>query len=302
MPLPSGFPELAGLDLFVSAVRLGSMSRAAAAHRITQPSASSRIRTLERQVGITLLERSPSGSRPTPEGSVVAGWAEGVLRAADELATGIAALKAEATGLLRVAASFTVAEYLLPPWIENFFRNRPADSVALDVANSARVLEHLVAGDIDLGFIESPAPTPAMHEQVVALDELITVVSPRHPWTRRPSIPLEALASTPLVLREQGSGTRDALIQELLRLGYDAPASALDLGSTSAVRAAVMNGSSPTVISRLAVVGDLDAGTLVEIAVPGLTIERRLRAVWPQRSELPSLARAFLSELPDLDA
>lgn len=300
LPLPPNVPDLAALDLFLSVVQLGSMSRAASAHFITQPSASSRLRTLERQLGITLLERSPTGSRPTPEGSVVAGWAEGVLQAAEQLATGVAALKAEATGLLRVAASFTVAEYLLPPWLENFFRNRPDDSVALEVANSAAVLERLKTGTTDLGFIESPLPTPTMNEQVVAHDELITVVSTKHPWTRRDSIPIEALATTPLVLREKGSGTREALEEELLRLGFGAPTSVLDLGSTSAVRVAVMTGSSPTVISRIAVQDDIEAGSLVEIEIPGLQIERRLRAVWPKRADLPPLASSLLKQLPNL--
>ncbi len=300
VPLPTNTPELAGLDLFLSVVQLGSVSRAAKAHLITQPSASSRLRTLERQLGITLLERTATGSRPTPEGSVVAGWAEGVLQAAEQLSTGVAALKAEATGLLRVAASFTVAEYLLPPWLEHFFRNRPDDSVALEVANSTAVLERLDSGATDLGFIESPLPTPTMNEQVVEHDQLITVVSPKHPWTRRHTIPIEALATTPLILREQGSGTREALEEALLSLGFDPPASALDLGSTSAVRVAVMNGSSPTVISRLAVKDDIIAGSLIEVEIPGLSIERRLRAVWPKRADLPPLATALLKQLPNL--
>ncbi len=300
MPLPPTFPELASLDLFLSVVRLGSVSRAAAAHQVSQPSASSRITNLERQLGITLLERSTTGSRPTPEGSVVAGWAEGVLQAAEQLATGVDALRSEATGLLRIAASFTVAEYLLPPWLENFLRNRPEDSVALDVANSATVLERLDAGTIDLGFIESPLPTPRMNSQVVAIDELVTVVSPQHPWARRAAIPLEALATTPLILREKGSGTREALEAELEQHGYEPPASVLELGSTSAVRVAVINGNSPTVVSRLAVAGDIDAGSLVPIEVPGLMIQRQLRATWPKRGALPPLARALLKQLPDL--
>jgi len=301
VPLPSTFPELGALDLFLSVVQLGSLSRAAAAHHITQPSASSRIRNLERQLGITLLERSPSGSVPTPEGSVVAGWAEGVLRAADELAIGVAALKAEASGLLRIAASFTVAEYLLPPWLEQFLRNRPDDSASLDVANSTAVLDRLAAGTIDLGFIETPLPTPTMYEQVVALDDLVTVVAPNHPWARRPNIPIEALATTPLLMREHGSGTRDALQAALADLGFDAPSIALELGSTSAVRVAVMTGTSPAVLSRLAVSADVDAGSLIAIDVPGLHITRRLRAVWPRRSELSPLSQALLRQLPSVE-
>lgn len=303
MPLPPTFPDLAALDLFVSVVQLGSVSQAAAEHQISQPSASARIRNLERQLGLKLLTRSPTGSTPTAEGSVVVGWAESVLRAADELGAGVDALKATATGLLRVTASFTIAEYLLPPWLEQFLRNRPDDSVALEVANSAAVVERVAGGTIDLGFVESPLVTrTGLRSQVVATDELITVVAAGHPWARRDEISLDALATTPLVLREKGSGTREALEHALDALGYDPPASVLALGSTSAVRVAVINGSSPTVISHLAVADDIEAGSLVKVEVPGLHIARQLRAIWTARGTLPPLAQALLAQLPSLDA
>ena len=135
MPLPPTFPELASLDLFVSVVELGSVSRAAEAHGITQPSASSRIKHLERQLELRLLDRGPGGSVPTDAGVVVAGWAEGILRAAHQLSAGLSAFQAEQTGRLRIAASFTIAEYLLPQWLDRFSRAHPRDSIALEVAN-----------------------------------------------------------------------------------------------------------------------------------------------------------------------
>lgn len=298
MPLAPTTPELSALDLFVSVVHLGSLSRAAAAHHITQPSASARVRSLERQLGITLLERSPSGSVPTAAGSLVAGWAEGVLRSANELNAGVAALKARRSGRLRVAASFTIAEYLLPPWLEQFLRNRPGDSIKLEVANSAVVLERLVANAADLGFVESPIETPTMSQQIVAFDRLVTVVGRSHPWATMAAVPLEALLTTSLVVRERGSGTREALEQALAELGHPPPPAALELGSTSAVRAAVMSGGPPTVVSHRAVAADLEAGSLVEVPVDDLRIERRLRAVWPVDRELPVLATALLAQLP----
>ncbi|MGH1488973.1 MAG: LysR family transcriptional regulator [Acidimicrobiales bacterium] len=298
MPLQPTTPELSALDLFVSVVNLGSLSKAAAAHQIAQPSASTRIRSLERQLGVTLLDRSPTGSVPTTAGSLVAGWAEGVLRSANELNAGVAALKARRAGRLRVAASFTIAEYLLPPLLEQFLRNRSEESIKLEVANSTAVLDRLEAGTADLGFIESPTPTPTMNEQLVAYDRLITVVGRSHPWARLQTVPLEALATTSLTVRERGSGTREALEAALIERGYDAPVSALELGSTSAVRAAVMAGGPPAVISHRAVGPDLDAGSLVEIDVPGLRIERRLRAVWPIDSDLPPLAEDLLAQIP----
>jgi DNA-binding transcriptional LysR family regulator len=297
MPLSPSFPELAALDLYASVVELGSLGRAARAHGIAQPSASSRIKNLERQLGVQLLERSPTGSVPTPVGVVVAGWADNILRAAGELEAGLSALKAEEQGRLRIAASYTIAEYLLPTWLGRFLSDHPDDTVALDVANSTTVLQRLESGEADLGFIESPIDVPAMSEQTVATDHLITVVAPRHPWAGARQVSMAELAATPLVMREKGSGTREALEAELRHANMPAPHSVLELGSTSAVRSAVINGNSPTVISRLAVVDDLASGQLVEVAVDGLVISRNLRAVWLKRNPLPRPASDLLRSL-----
>ncbi|MEM7142688.1 MAG: LysR family transcriptional regulator [Actinomycetota bacterium] len=297
MTLPPTTPELHALDLYVSVVELGSLSKAASRHRITQPSASGRIRSLERQLGITLLERTPSGSTPTVAGTLVAEWAESVLRSADELNAGVAALKARRAGRLRVAASLTIAEYLLPAWLQQFLRTRPADSVKLEVANSSAVLERLRAGRADVGFVESPDSTTDMTEQVVAHDRLRVVAGNDHPWARLGAVPLEAIVTTPLILREVGSGTRDAFEAALAEHTDMRPTAALELGSTAAIRAAVIAGGPPTVISERAIQGDLDASVLVAVEVPGLRIDRRLRAVWPRSKELPPLARALLDQI-----
>jgi len=297
MPLPATFPDLQSLDLFVSVIELGSVSRAATAHGITQPSASSRLKHLERQLGMRLLDRGPGGSRPTDAGVVVAGWAEGILRAAHELSAGLSAFQAEQTGRLRIAASFTIAEYLLPQWLDRFSRDHPRDSVALEVANSTAVVDRLRQGAADLGFIETPSELDGLDQLVVAHDELVAVVAPSHPWAQRRSVPVEALAATPLVMREAGSGTREAFEAALRTLGLGAPTAVLELGSTSAVRAAVVHGNAPTVISRLAVAAELDVGQLTEIDVPDLVIGRELRAVWPAGTDLPTLARALLDDL-----
>lgn len=297
MPLSPSFPELAALDLYTSVVELGSLSRAARAHNIAQPSASSRIRTLERQLGIQLLDRSPTGSVPTASGWVIAGWADEILRAAHDLEAGLSALKAEQTGRLRVSASYTIAEYLLPSWLGRFLRDHPDDSVSLDVVNSTAVLAQLERGQADIGFIETPLDTPSMSEHVVARDELIAVVPAAHPWSDGQVVTLGELARTPLVTREQGSGTRAALDEALRRAELPAPRSVIELGSTAAVRSAVVTGNSPTVISRLAVATEIASGQLVEVDVRDLTIERRLRAVWPTAKPLPPLAESLLRSI-----
>jgi len=294
VPLPPTTPELHALDVYVSVVELGSLSRAAARHHITQPSVSGRIRTLERQLGLTLLERTPNGSHPTVAGRVVAEWAEGVLRSAEELNVGVAALKAQRSGRLRVAASLTIGEYLLPGWLQQFVRRHPGDAVTLDVANSTAVLDLLRRGRADLGFIESPGAVDDMTEQVVAHDRLRLVVGRSHPWARRQSISVDAVVTTPMVLREPGSGTREAFEAALRGLADTEPIAALELGSTAAIRAAVIGGGPPTVISERAIEGALEVGDLIALDVPGLEVSRRLRAVWPRTTELSTPARDLL--------
>ena len=159
------------------------------------------------------------------------------------------------------------------------------------------MIDRIEHGAADLGFIETPSELSGLEEEVVGHDELVTVVAPSHPWAARGAVPVEALAATPLVMREAGSGTREALAAALRDLGLGEPGAVLELGSTSAVRAAVVHGNAPTVISRLAVAAEVAAGQLVEIDSPGLRIGRDLRAVWPAGSEPPPLARALLDEL-----
>lgn len=298
MPLSAQFPDLTALDVFTTVVEVGSLGKAAKVHGIAQPSVSVRMQNLERQLGLTLLERTTTGCIPTPDGIVVAGWADEILGAARNLEAGLKALKAEQVGRLRVAASYTIAEYLLPAWLGSFSRDNPRDTIALDVDNSTVVLEKLDRGEADIGFIETPLATPSMDEAIVGRDQLVTVVPPAHPWAgRRQRVTMDELSETPLVMREKGSGTREALEQALDDAGHGPPVSVLELGSTSAVRSAVLTGNSPTVISRLAVASEIADGLLTDVEVVGLHIERDLRAVWPSGKPLPKLAALLLEDV-----
>jgi len=114
VPLPPRVADLGPYDLLLSIAERGSMGRAAAAHGVSQAAVSARVRTLEAALGVTLLERSPRGTTLTPAGALVVGWARSAVDAAEALEAGIASLRAEQSSRLRVAASLTVAEYLLP--------------------------------------------------------------------------------------------------------------------------------------------------------------------------------------------
>lgn len=297
MPLPADTPTVSSLDLFVSVVHLGSLSSGAVAHGMSQPSASVRIRQLERQLGLQLLTRGPNGSVPTAAGSLVAEWAQPVLDSLEGMLTSTAALRSDDTSL-RVAASFTIAEHLLPRRLGRLRRLHPDTTVELDVVNSTTVLERVRSGEVQLGFIESPGTTAGLQAKTVGCDELVVVVGPQHRWARRRrSLDGSDLAATPLVCREQGSGTRDSLEAALVGAGLEMSAPALELASTSAVRAAVESGAGPAVLSHLTVEDALAAGRLAQVPVDGVDLHRDLRAVWSRR-RLDAPEKALLADQP----
>ena len=286
-------PDLEALELLVAVAETGSLGQAAARQRISQPSASARMRTLERRLGVRLLVRSPSGSRLTPAGLVVTDWARTVLEPAYALVEGAAALRARQHGRLRVAASLTIAENLMPGWLVTLRDVDPGVHVELSVTNSTHVIERLRGDEADLGFIEGRGAPRDLHSRAVARDRLVVVVAPSHAWARkrRPLRPVE-LATTPLLLREPGSGTRETLEAALASYGGVAEP-ALELGGTAPLRLAAMSGTAPAVLSALAVADEVAAGRLVEVP-NDLSLDRVLRAVWPRGRELPDAALRLL--------
>lgn len=292
MPLPQPLPDLGALDLLVSVGELRSISAAAQAHGVTQPAASMRIRSLERTLGLQLLVRSRNGSELTESGSAMAEWAAVVLRDTEGLLAGAAALRSEGRRHLHLAASLTVAEYLVPSWLRQLAVMMPETTVSLEMGNSARVAELVASGAVEVGFVEGEFPPGRMRSRDLLVDELVIVAGGGHPWTRRrkPVIPAD-LASTPILMREHGSGTRDVFTAELSRLGLEARV-LMELASTTAIKAAAIAGTGPAVLSRLAVAGELRSGELVEVRYQGPAFRRVVRAVWmPERAPVGAAAR-----------
>ncbi|GGU54959.1 LysR family transcriptional regulator [Streptomyces lavendofoliae] len=295
MSLSHRVPDLGALELLLAVARHGSLGRAARDVGITQPAASSRIRSMERQLGVALVDRSPRGSRLTAAGALVTDWARRVVEAAEAFDAGAQALRDRRDSRLRVAASMTIAEYLLPGWLIALRAERPDTAVSLRAGNSTAVAAGLLAGEADLGYVEGLAVPEGLDAVVVAHDRLVVVAAPSHRWARRraPLTPAE-LAATPLVLREYGSGTRQVLDAALAEYGGLADP-LLELASTTAVKAAAVTGAGPAVLSELAVTEELASRRLVEVPVEGVHLHRALRAVWPTGPLPTGPARDLLS-------
>jgi molybdate transport repressor ModE-like protein len=306
------------LELLVATDSHGSISAAARALGISQPSASAGMRRLERHLGLELVARSTRGARLTETGRATATWAREVVDASDRFETSAAALREAPSARIRLAASLTIAEYLAPRWLATLAldgltpvpgvgaglpagqgsasgtaRGPSSPDVELLVRNSRTVMELVLSDDAELGFIESSTMRRGLRSRTLAHDELVVVVAAAHPWAvrRRRAATVEELLSGGLVIRERGSGTRETLEKSLVAAGARLPDHLPYLGSTASLKTAVQYGGAVAVLSRLTVADDLARGTLVEIQVPGLDLSRRLRMVWKDGTELSAAAR-----------
>ncbi|PWI08156.1 LysR family transcriptional regulator [Streptomyces sp. NWU339] len=285
-------PDLGALELLLAVARLGSLGGAARELGITQPAASSRVRSMERQLGVALVDRSPRGSRLTDAGALVTDWARRIVEAAEAFDAGAQALRDRRDSRLRVAASMTIAEYLLPGWLLALRSQRPDTAVSLLAGNSASVAERLLSDEADVGFVEGVTVPPGLDSAVIAHDRLIVVTAPTHAWARRRRpLATEELATTPLILREKGSGTRQVLDTALGGLARPL----IELSSTTAVKAAAVSGAGPAVLSELAVGEELAMRRLIRVPVHGIALARDLRAVWPTGHRPTGPARDLLA-------
>lgn len=278
----SKFVDLDSLRLLLLIDELGSLGSAARELGVSQPAASARLRSLESRYGLTLVSRSPRGSRLTEDGKAVCAWARSVMTEVDSLETGIGALSARRRGNLKIAASLTIAEYFMPRWLAELQRAQPGVHAGLLVVNSTEVVAMVREDRVKLGFIESTLEIPDLQSRQVGTDRVSVVVPPDHRWAHaKHPIDRDELASTPLVVRETGSGTRETFERAL---GAQASI-VLEAGSTNVIIGAALNGVGPAVVSEVAVRTAIENGTLVDVPVT-LDLRRSLRGIWRKNEPL----------------
>jgi DNA-binding transcriptional LysR family regulator len=298
MPTPVRSLDLAELRAFCAAVDLGSLGRAARLLRVSQPALSKRMRTIETVVGTPLVERSPRGILPTPAGEKLYVEARKLLaqaEAVDDLVRGLSGEEAP----VRLAASHTIAEFVLPGPLVDFERRRDRHlSVELMVANSIVVRELVRDGRADFGIAavdRLARGVGALAETPFCDDEVILAVPEGHPWAQLDAVPLDDLVSTPLVMRDPSANTRRVVDEALAERGLALAAPLAEVGSTSAAKATAMSEGAPVLLSSLAL-GAADLGFVVR-RPEGLRFPRSFAMVVAAEETLRPPARALAAAL-----
>src|SRR6201994_4527821 len=257
------------LAAFLAAVETGSVQGAAEALDLTQSATTKRIQALERRLGVSLLVRGRHGVRPTEEGMALYPEAR---RGLDALALAEGAVAGRrAARPLRIAASHTVGEALLPTWLTAFRAELPGVHPQVDVVNSPAAIAALREDRADVGFVEG------LEAKVVARDRIVLVVAAGHRWAKRRAVNPRELAGGRWISRESGSGTRAVATAALTEVGVELRPD-LSLSSLEGVKRSLAAGGF-ALISELALEPDLAAGRLGALPPKSLEIERSLVAI-----------------------
>ncbi|MVN75487.1 LysR family transcriptional regulator [Hymenobacter sp. HMF4947] len=288
------------LRVFAAVARHLSFTKAGQELFISQPAVTKHIRELEAQYNQRLLARRGNRVALTEAGRLLLGHAEAVAASAQLLDDQLAGLRdpEEAAGRLRLGASTTLSQYVLPAWLPGFQARYPQVQLTLLNVNTERIGEALLRGELDLGFVEGRTKSRDLHYELLLPDELVAVrrATPAGP----PPTPLplaEALARS-LVLRERGSGTLEVLEMALreVKIKLSDLHVAVYLDNTEAIKGYLA--AAPTAlgfVSRRALTRELAAGVLEIVPLKGLRLLRQFEAVWVQGQPLLRPAQRFLS-------
>lgn len=260
------------LQVFASVGTIGNVTQAADRLAMSQSAASTALAELERQFGHPLFDRIGKRLRLNEIGRTAMPKALEMLDRAAEMENILSGTAGP--GILHLGASLTIGNYLGPSLIERYLRLYPGAEVRLEVGNTSRIAARVAELDIDLALIEGETSHPDLTTTDWVDDQLAVFCGPEHPLAAKGRASVERLLEESWVVRESGSGTRQTLDRAMTPY-WPRWKISLELEHTEAIKSMVKAGRSIGCVSRLALKDAFRSGSLFEIAVPELALDRR---------------------------
>ncbi|AKH89576.1 MULTISPECIES: DNA-binding transcriptional regulator YeiE [Edwardsiella] len=277
------------LEVFTEVLKSGSTTQASMVLALSQSAVSAALSDLETQLSVRLFDRVGKRLVVNEHGRLLYPKAMALLEQASEIEQ---LFKGE-SGALRIAASSTIGNYILPPMMAAYRRDFPVTPLELHVGNSHDVISAVAEFNADLGLIEGPCHMPELTTQSWLEDELVVFAAPDHPLLREP-VTLARLAEAPWILRETGSGTRE-VVEHLLLSHLPHFDLVMELGNSEAIKHAVRYGIGISCLSRRVIEEQLSNGTLVEVPLPGINLHRSLYLIHHRQKHISKALARFLS-------
>lgn len=256
------------LKVFHAVAKLLSFTKAAEALHMTQPAVTFQVRQLEEYFNTRLFDRTHNKVNLTPAGKKVYEFADRIFDLYDEMENSVRELTGEISGALTIGASTTIAEYMLPTLLGEFKAKYPEIIIRLKVSNSEGIVSMVEHNVIDLGVVEASVSNKNLIVEVCHEDQLVIAAPPGHELVKRGGkVKAEELKAYPFICREEGSGTRE-VIMEYLQDNEIKEAEmnfCLELGSPEALKGAIEAGMGISIVSRTTIDKELKLGTLSQI-------------------------------------
>ncbi|MBS1127953.1 MAG: transcriptional regulator [Nitrospirae bacterium] len=287
------------LRVFCAVAETKSFSKASELIHLTQPAVSLQIQAMEELYETRLFDRSGNTINLTPAGEILYKRAKEILALYSEAQQNISEITGAIKGSLSIGASSTIGNYLLPHIISAFKKKVPQVNISLVVGNTKTITEKLNAGEIDIALVEGDVSKQRFSVETLLSDELVVIMSPAHPWAERRNLPAIELTKEPLIMREEGSGTRQIILKHLEEHGLklDQLKITLVMGSTEAIKGAVEEGTGVSIMSGWAVRKWLKLGLLKAATFKDLKFHRNFSIISPKRNYSTHTAREFLNFL-----
>ncbi len=263
--------SLRQLEVFLATARYENVTRAADALAMSQSAASGSLRELENQFDVKLFDRRGKRLQLSELGRQLRPQAEHLLAQAQVLEQALDGRVV--TGRLQVGATLTIGNYLAVTMIAAFRRHFPDADIALQVANTATIADRVAGFELDMGMIEGELQHAELDIAPWRDDELVVFAAPGHPLSRVAALSDEDLVDIPWILRERGSGTRQAFERAMRGILPDLHI-AMELQHTEAIKRAVEAGLGVGCLSRVCLVDAFKRGSLLPLPVPGRDFHR----------------------------
>ncbi|WP_179032897.1 LysR family transcriptional regulator [Paenibacillus kribbensis] len=268
------------LIVFVMVVDKQNFTRAAEALHMTQPAVSQYIQTLERAVGARLLERSNKYVRLTKAGEIVYHHAQEIIRMNARMQYLVDELMNTAQGNLSIGASYTYGEYVLPHVIGKMRVQYPLIQPSITIGNTQEIERLVIRNQLDVGIIEGEFQHDHLYIESFADDEMVIVAPPNHHLAGKPQVDLSELQQEIWILREEGSGTREAAERMFAQFQFS-PSHMMDFGSTQIIKESVEAGLGISLLSQWVIQKELTLGTLKILNIRSLPVIRKFSFLTP---------------------
>jgi DNA-binding transcriptional LysR family regulator len=289
------------LKTFLSVADKKNFSETARVLHLSQPTVTSQIKSLEKKLNTTLFERTTKHVELTPSAKILYRYAKEIVKLSELAENEILSISTTIQGRLTIACSLTIGEYILPQALGKFKENFPHIQMNVDITNTHQILSRIKDHVLDIGLIEAPVEDPELVLEPFMEDELVLIAKPDFFEQETATINPEELIALPLILREEGSGTRTVMESHLIHAGLN-PTDlnlVLELGSTESIKSAVESGLGVSIISKTAIKKELQLKLLKIYPIENMLLNRHFYIVYHRDTVLKPTVIAFLQSIKD---